>query len=213
MESDSRHQCLIYDGPPSQQLSALAAVLRRRLNEGYRCLYLNSITMVAGLRSCLAATGMDVADEVAKGRLVFSTESNPFEGGIFDPDLMLQQLEGALDQALRDGYKGLWATGDMTFELGSEKNFAKLLEYEHKLENFFQKRQEMVGICQYHRDTLPSGTAAQALLTHRAVFINETLSRINPHFVSTGMADPRLAETAEVKELLNQIIQAQQAGA
>ncbi len=35
---------------------------------------------------------------------------------------MLHKLEDALDQALSDGYKGLWATGDMTWEFGSEKN-------------------------------------------------------------------------------------------
>ncbi len=39
--------------------------------------------------------------------------------GSFDVPMMLANLEEALDQALRDGYKGLWATGDMTWEFGS----------------------------------------------------------------------------------------------
>lgn len=78
--------------------------------------------MVAGMRSYLAATGMDVAN--------------------------------ALDQALDDGYIGLWVTGDMTWEFGPEKNFAKLLEYEWRLEELFHRRPEL-----WRHLPVPSGYA------------------------------------------------------
>jgi hypothetical protein len=123
MERESRHQCLIYEGSPSQQLPSLAAMIQRKLNEGHRCLYLNSRPMVSGIRSCLAAIGIDVANDVAKARLVLSSESAIVDGG-FDVDMMLDKLEDALDQSLSDGYAGLWATGDMTWEFGPETNFA-----------------------------------------------------------------------------------------
>jgi len=55
-----RHQCLIYKGSPSLQLSAIAALVRQKVNENYRCLYLNSPVMVAGMRCYLAAAGIDV---------------------------------------------------------------------------------------------------------------------------------------------------------
>ena len=74
MEQESRHQCLIYEGSPSQQLPTLAAMVQRMLNEGYRCLYLNSRPMVAGMRSYLAAAGIDVEQEIAKASLVLSSE-------------------------------------------------------------------------------------------------------------------------------------------
>jgi hypothetical protein len=48
-------------------------------------------------------------------------------------------LEGALHQALNDGYQGLWATGDMSREFGPERDFSKLLDYEWRLEELFQK--------------------------------------------------------------------------
>jgi hypothetical protein len=66
MESIPRHQCLIYDGAPSQLLPELAAVTQKMLLQHYRCLYLNSQPMVAGMRSYLAATGVDVAHETTK---------------------------------------------------------------------------------------------------------------------------------------------------
>jgi hypothetical protein len=69
MEHEPRHQCLIYDGPPSQKLSSLAEMIKRKLAEGYRCLYLNSPPMVAGMRSTLSALDIDVASEIAKSRI------------------------------------------------------------------------------------------------------------------------------------------------
>jgi MEDS: MEthanogen/methylotroph, DcmR Sensory domain len=188
MERDSRHQCLIYEGSPSQQLPSLAAIIQRKLNEGHRCLYLNSPPMVSGLRSRLAAIGIDVVGDVAKARLVLSSESAMVDGG-FDVEMMLNKLEDALDQALSDGYEGLWATGDMTWEFGSEKNLAKLMEYEYRLEELMHQRPELSGICQYHQDTLPRETTQQALLTHGTLFINETLTRINPSYVPSGLSN------------------------
>jgi MEDS: MEthanogen/methylotroph, DcmR Sensory domain len=48
--------------------------------------------------------------------------------GHFDVDKMIRGLEEAVQQALNDRYLGLWATGDMTWEFGSRKETAKLLE-------------------------------------------------------------------------------------
>jgi len=188
MGCESRHQCLIYEGSPSQQLPALAGTIKKKLGEGHRCLYLNSRPMVAGLRSYLAAIGMDVENDVSENRLVLSSESMASADGGFDVDIMLGKLEDALDQALSDGYKGLWASGDMTWEFGAEKNFGKLMEYEYRLEELFCKRQELCGICQYHQDTLPRDVTRQALLVHRTIFINETLSRVNPNYVPSGLS-------------------------
>lgn len=185
MEHESRHQCLIYEGAPSQKLPILAFILKRKLDEGYRCLYLNSAPMVAGMRYTLAAMGMDVAYELAKARLVLSSEPAS-ASWTFNSEVMLGKLEDSLDQAISDGYKGLWATGDMTWEFGPDKNFSELLEYELGLEEIFHRRKELCGICQYHQDTLPLEAMRQGLLTHPSIVINDTLSRINPHYLKAG---------------------------
>jgi hypothetical protein len=208
-DRQSRHQCFIYEGSPSRQLPALAATMKRKMDEGYRCLYLNSLPMVAGVRSSLAAIGVDVASAVSGARLVLSSESMTAADGSFDVRTMLERLEGALDQALRDGFKGLWATGDMTWEFGSRKNFAKLLEYEYRLEELFAKRPELGGICQYHRDTLPHEVIRKGLLTHRTIFVNETLSRINPHYFSVRPSAHRLPTNAELDNAINGLCQLQ----
>ncbi len=210
-EHQPRHQCLIYDGPPSKLLPVMAAMIKRKLNEGYRCLYLNSRPMVAGIRSSLASIGVDVISEAAKGSLDLSSESVVSADGAFEADKMLRKLEDALDQAVNDGYKGLWATGDMTWEFGSAKNFAKLMEYEYGLEALFCRRPELCGICQYHQDTLPRDVARKALLTHQMIFFNETLSRLNPHYVPSAMAHEGLAANPQLDGIITALRQFQNA--
>ncbi len=82
--------------------------------------------------------------------------------------------------------------GHRRYDLGvwrrAEKNFAKLMEYEHRLEELFSKRRELCGICQYHLDTLPHAAARGSLAdSTNAIFINSRtlFAPINaPHFVN-----------------------------
>lgn len=177
-----RHQCLIYKGAPSLQFPLLARLTREKLEQGYRCVYLNSPPVVEGMRRYMAAW-VDVDSEIAKGSLVMSSErSHLVDGATFDAVRLMEELGQALRQALQDGYKGLWATGDMTWELGPEIGSGRLLEYEWRLESFFQSHPEMSGVCQYHLDTLPHITIEQGLCTHRTICMSETVSVMNPHY-------------------------------
>lgn len=205
MSTELRHQCLIYQGSPSKQLPALANMIQLKLYTGYRCMYLNGPAMVAGMRAFLSARGVDVVHQIAKAALILSSEPIGTAEGGFDIDLMLSMLEDALDQALTDRYKGLWATGDMTWEFGAEKNVAKLMEYERRLEELFRRREELCGVCQYHRDTLPRHALQQGVLTHRGLFINETLSRINQHYAPPGRAVDPAGANPDVEEVVNSL--------
>jgi hypothetical protein len=91
---------------------------------------------------------------------------------------MLQGLEGALEQALQDGYKGLWASGDMTWEFGLTKDFRGSSSTNGGLEEFFQKHPELEAVCQYHTDTLPPEAIKQGLTTHPALFMLNKISSI-----------------------------------
>jgi hypothetical protein len=182
MSSVSRHQCLIYSGSPSRHLRPVATVIREKLGQNHRCLYLNSKPMVAGMRSYLASEGVDVEREQTKGALILSSDQQHLIAGRFEVDQMIRTLEAGLNQALHDGFVGLWATGDMTWELGPDKNFSKLVEYEYRLEEFMREHSGLGGICQYHTETLPPTVVRQGILLHQSIFVNQTLSLLNPHY-------------------------------
>ncbi len=66
---------MIYEGSPAKHLPGLSQLIKEKLRANHRCLYLNSPPMVAGIRSYLAAAGIDVAEEVKNGSLVLSSDS------------------------------------------------------------------------------------------------------------------------------------------
>ena len=84
---------------------------------------------------------------------------------------MVRTLEEAVEKALRDGYVGLWATGDMTWEFGPEKDFTKLVEYEKRLDALFHRQGALCGICQYHKDTLAPKCVQQGLRLHGDILL------------------------------------------
>jgi len=138
--------------------------------------------MVAGMRCYLAAEGLDLPKQLQRGALILTSATDHLVNGNFDVERMLDMLRDAVGRALADGYSGLFATGDMTWEFGSERNLEKLLEYERRLEEFMQANPGLQGICQYHRDTLPLHAIQCGMRSHKALYINDTLSRLNPHY-------------------------------
>lgn len=139
--------------------------------------------MVAGMRSTLAAMGIDLV-HAEKSQLILSSDPVTPTGN-FNSKVMLEKLEDMLDRALNDGFKGLWASGDMTWEFGPEKDFSRLMEYELGLEDIFRRRKELCGICQYHHDTLPEDVMRQGLMIHPTIVVNDTLKIINPHYLKS----------------------------
>lgn len=193
---------MIYQGAPSRMLPVLAAVAHEKLSRNIRCIYLNSPPMVAGMRSYISAAGVDVARAIDEGRLLLSSEQGHLVEGDFDPEGMTRRLEQMLDEALEEGFDGVWATGDMSWEFGPRRDFSKLMEYEWRLEDLFRRRPEMSGICQYHADTLPDSVLRTGLVCHPTLFVNATLSRINPQFLEPERRAERTDWSPEMQAAL-----------
>ncbi len=178
----SRHKCLIYDGHPSEQLRVVIPLLRDGLRENWRCLYLGSPEMVTMVDDALLASSVDTTRETHRGALILSSQRSHLSGGKFEPQALVESLSESIDDAVRDGFEGLCATGDMRWELGSDENFDLLLEYEARLDQLFRQK-PLRGICQYHRKVLPARAVQEALTTHRSAYIDGVLNRDNLYYI------------------------------
>lgn len=148
-------------------------------------MYLNSPDMVAGMRRHLFAAGLDLKKELERGALVLSSDQGHLNRGRFDIARMLQLLEGAANGAVSDGFAGLWASGDMTWEFAGESNLDKLSEYELRLEEVMWRHPHLSGICLYRRDTLPAHAIETALVSHSSLYLSASLSEVNPRYYVT----------------------------
>jgi hypothetical protein len=168
-------------------------------------MYLNSQSMITALKLYLMGAGIDVEKEIETGSLILSCDREHLAEGRFDADLMLDMLEDAVEQAERDGYRGLWATGDMTWELGPQLSKVDLLEYEWRLEAVFRRRPALSGICQYHCETLPRELVRQGLMAHPSIFVTESLSRMNPHYVPSTLGGRQDTAHRELDEFIDRL--------
>lgn len=178
----SRHKCLIYEGHPSEQLPVVVPLLANGLKDNWRCLYLGDPESVSMIGNALTENGVNTMRELDRGALVMSSERSHLDDGKFDPQAMVDSLVEMIDEAVKDGYRGLCATGDMMWELGTEKNFERLLEYEALLEQVFRTK-PLQGICQYRKDVLPARAVREALTVHRSAYIGQTLTEENIYFM------------------------------
>lgn len=174
----SRHKCLVYDGHPREQLPVVVPLLRNGLRDGYRCLYLGDPETVDMVEAALERRDVDVSAELRRGALILTSDRSHLKDGDFDPRAMVEMLRRTVDDAVRDGFTGLCATGDMRWELGDDRNFRRLLEYEALLEKVFSEK-PLMGVCQYRRDILPARAIEDALLAHRSVHVGTDLNRDN----------------------------------
>lgn len=156
--------------------------MRAKMEKDYRCLYLGAPATLDSIRSSLVAAGVNVEREVSNKRLVLSADREHLVNGRFDMETMLRRLEDTFHQALHDGYEGLWASGDMSWEMGPYLDYSSLLEYEQRLEVFLRENPRLSGLCQYTVDSLPPQVVRQGLLAHSSIFVDENVSLHNPYF-------------------------------
>jgi hypothetical protein len=164
-------------------MAGLAAAAKSKLRSNYRCIFVDSAAIVANMRMNLHEVGVDVAGEINHGSLILSVNQQLIDGR-FDPTGMMQFLGDTLEQGLRDGYSGVWATGDMSCEIRPVHDLENFLEYERQMEQFMHDHPQFSGICQYHVDALSEETVCHGLRIHPTIFMNEGLSLINPYYAA-----------------------------
>lgn len=197
MLSTCQHECLIYEDSSPQQFRALTPILDRKLKANYRCLYWAHPSMVSEFKSFLVAEGIDVEGGTERGNLLLSSaQDHLLAGWQFDVEKIIEVLSRTLAEALTDGYQGLWATGDIEWEFGPQKDFSKLVEYELRLEHFLGQNPNIGGVCQYRAGILPRDVVRKGLLVHPQLLVDQSSSLVNswytPEFLQGSELDSEL---------------------
>src|SRR5262249_37057705 len=123
---------------------AAVPFLRAGLAQGERCVYIADERTTEEVAQALAAGGVNVPGECARGALELLTRRESYlRSGRFDPRRMIEFLGQAVEEALAAGFAGLRATGEMTWALGAEVTSECLLEYEALLNDFFPGRRAL----------------------------------------------------------------------
>lgn len=203
------HLCLIYE-TQAEQFAAIIPYIKAGLERREKCFYVADDNTAAAVTDALRAGGIDVDSALQSGALTILTKQETYlKDGRFDPDQMIGVLRDATDQAKREGYSALRATGEMTWNLGGDPGAERLMEYEAKL-NYFVPANDVIAICQYNRRRFRPEVIMDVLHTHPIAIFGGAVCRnfyYTPpeEFLKPGQVSLR------VSRLLHNIVEREQA--
>lgn len=198
------HVCTLF-GSPEEQLQAAIEYIRGGLSRDERCLWVSCERSVAELRACLQQAGIDVKAVEARGALVLLTkEEGHLKGGSFDPDRMIAMLHQAVKDSLDAGFKGLCAGGDMTWLLDRAPGSERLVEYEARLNHFYQSNHAL-GMCMYNVRTMPAAILDDCMATHPTVHMEGSILLENPFYELPEKAACRIARPQDVDRKIQEL--------
>lgn len=112
---------------------------------------------------------------------LFTREEAYLKDGCFDPDSMITLLRQYEEHALKNGYKGLRITGEMTWILTKLPGTERIIEYEAKLNHFFPTS-TCTALCQYNEKKIDPDILFDVVCTHPNLIIYGTLYE-NSHYL------------------------------
>jgi hypothetical protein len=200
------HVCALYSSPAEQRMMA-ARFIAQGLRAGERCLFAGySEADLVGFRDALRHEQIDPDEAHARGALILLTkEEAHLLDGCFDSERMLGMLNGAVEDALNEGYHALRTCGDMTWLLDDAPGSQQVVEYEALVTSLFQNVRA-IAMCQYDRTRLPSALLDHGLGTHPTVLMDghhldnpfqAAASALPPHDVRSGDVQWKLQELAQ----------------
>ena len=198
------HVCTLFLSP-EEQLVAAVEYIREGLARNERSLYVCCDRGPNEFRAALRQAQIAVDAEEARGALILLTKhEGHLQGGTFDPDRMIAMLQKALKDALKAGYTGLRAGGDMSWLLDEAPGSEKLAEYEARLNHFYENNQA-IGLCMYNVQRMPPSILDHCLATHKFVRMEGPILLSNPFYEIPEEAVSRAAKPAEVAQKLRHL--------
>ncbi|MFP8907041.1 MEDS domain-containing protein [Streptomyces atacamensis] len=186
-----RHVCCAYAGERQWARSA-AEFVREGLAAGRRVVYFADTAAPAAVVERLGRNGVDAVAAVERGGLVVRrAEDSYLRRPPFDPDRMARAWEQECATAIREGYAGLYAVGEMAWCARGVPGADRLLEYELRLNREVFARLPLTALCLYDRAVVPEGTTALLTAAHiRRLFPDgRSGARTEPPLGVTPLAD------------------------
>jgi len=175
------HLCCIYRSA-EEQLSAVIPFMQAGLENNEKCLYIIDESSKSEIIDAFKKSNIKIEELIRSGKFELLTKEDAYlKEGSFDPDRMIELLKQKEKEALKEGFRGLRVTGEMTWVFTKAPGVEKLIEYESKL-NYFLPASKCVAVCQYHESKFKAEVLLDIIHTHPNVIIYGRLC-FNPYFI------------------------------
>ncbi len=159
------HVCNLYSSEAERQ-SQVARYLSEGLRLGEKVVYAVDENSNARVLGYLAKEGVATDRYLQTGQLEIHSSRNVYApDGTFDPSQMIARFKILSDQAIKEGYKRLRGTAEMTWAFRGWPGSQRLVEYELRL-NAAIHGGRCVALCQYDTSRFSPSLLQQIKAAH-----------------------------------------------
>ena len=159
------HLCYLYTTEDEHRI-VLSLFIEHGLSRGEKVLYFLDYHTADEILAYLRGRVPDLADRIKRGQLAFlNAVATYLPDARFAPENTINLLRQATLQAQTEGYAALRVTGEMSWVLRGLPGSEQLIEYEAKVNQFFEHF-PCLAICQYDRRRFNESVLLGVLETH-----------------------------------------------
>src|SRR5574340_1079350 len=175
------HLCSIYEDP-QEHFAVAVPFIRIGLEKHEKCLYITETAYLDTVQAALRAGGVDVGAAMDSGALTLTTKDQTYmRNATFDPDWMFTFWHEAAEDAQREGFSSLRATGETEWVVRGGPGMERWMEYESRLTRTLAESNAF-ALCQYNRRVFPPELMLDIIRTHPIVIYRDTVCE-NFYFV------------------------------
>ncbi|HLY29430.1 MAG TPA: MEDS domain-containing protein [Ktedonobacterales bacterium] len=151
-----------------------------------KCLFAGSPATVREMEDALRKSGVDVAEMLASGQLIFITDRDSLlVGKRFDPYHLLSTHQTFIAQALREGWKAVRISMDMTWLTHEIASPEQILKYEAASDAVFTfQNAPIIALMHYDYSKLPGALVVEMLKLHPIAVVGKFIKR-NPYYLNS----------------------------
>lgn len=175
------HMCLIFTNEKERQDSLLKFLLSGlKGNERVACFSEN--VSEETVRTFLAEEGISYDERKAQNAISLSgTREVYFQGGVFDPERMLNTLIHFYEQSKEEGFPAARVIGEMIPEIEHVPGGERLMEYECRV-SLLVRNHPITTVCLYDARDFDGATILNILKVHPKMIVNGAVVQ-NPFFI------------------------------
>ncbi len=163
-----------------------AKLLEVGLISSEKCLFAGAPASVQELQQALTKSGIDVPAAQEAGQLVFVSERDDLlVGKRFDPYHLLSTHQTFIAQALREGWKAVRISMDMTWLTNEIATPEQVLKYEAASDAVFTfQNAPIIALMHYDYSKLPGQLVVEMLKLHPIAVVGKFIKR-NPYYLNS----------------------------
>jgi hypothetical protein len=163
-----------------------ARLIEVGLSSSEKCLFAGSPSSIQEIEQALAKTSIDCSAAQEAGQLVFvSDRDSLLVNKRFDPYHLLSTHQTFIAQALREGWKAVRISMDMTWLTSEIATPEQVLKYEAASDAVFTfQNAPIIALMHYDYSKLPGALVVEMLKLHPIAVVGKFIKR-NPYYLNS----------------------------